>query len=76
MKLLSILFLASSLFGETIYESKFSKENESAMKNSKIKCRLVCDKKVYKEQKIEDAISFYKDSKTYKFNRSGFNSFE
>ena len=45
------------------------------MKNKKIKCRWVCDKKVYKEQKIADAISFYRDSKNYKFKSKGFSNF-
>ena len=76
MKTLSILLLASLLFGETLYESKPSKENYDAMQNKKIKCRTVCDKKVYQEQKISDAVSFYKNNKTYKFDRNGFNSFE
>ena len=71
-----ILLFASSLFSETLYESKPSKENQDAMKNRKIKCRTVCDKKIYKEQKINDAVLFYKYSKRYKFNRNGFNSFE
>jgi len=65
--LLSLLF--SSLFCERLYEKKISQENISAMKNEKIKCRLVCDKKIYKEQKIADAVSFYKKSKLYKFTK-------
>lgn len=36
-------------------------------KNEKIKCRTVCDKKISKEQKIEEAILFYKNSKDYTF---------
>lgn len=76
MRTLSILLLASLLFSETIYESKPSKENYSAMQNKKIKCRTVCDKKIYKEQKISDAVLFYKNNKAHKFDRSGFNSFE
>jgi len=76
MKTLVLLLLSSLLFSETIYESKPSKVNHAAMQNKKIKCRIICDKKVYKEQKINDAVSFYKNSKAYKFDRSGFNSFE
>ena len=41
-----------------------------SMENKKIKCRLVCDKKIYKEQRIASAISFYKNSKYYKFTKS------
>jgi len=69
MKFLTLLLLVSSLFAEHIYEKKASKENREAMKNEKIKCRWVCDKKVYKEQKIADAVLFYRNSQTYKFNK-------
>ncbi|MFA5234867.1 MAG: hypothetical protein WC390_10750 [Sulfurimonas sp.] len=51
------------------YEKKKSKEVEQASKNMKVTCRLVCDKKVYKEQRISEAIEFYKNSKDYRFNR-------
>ncbi len=61
-----------SLFCEHIYETKLSKENHDALNNPKIKCRLVCDKKIYTEQKIADAISFYKNSKYYKFSKKEF----
>lgn len=53
----------------TVYESKKNEINTQAAENEKIKCRYVCDKKVYKEQKISEAIEFYKKSKDYKFNR-------
>ncbi len=41
--------------------------NKKASENKKIKCRWVCDKKVYKEQKIAEAILFYKSSNNYSF---------
>jgi len=72
MKFLTLLLLVSSLFAEHIYEKKVSKENERAMRNEKIKCRLVCDKKVYKEQKIADAVSFYKNNKNYTFSKENY----
>ncbi|RUM62889.1 MAG: hypothetical protein DSZ04_06725 [Sulfurimonas sp.] len=75
MKILSLLLLSTLLFSEHIYEKKISPENEAAMKNKKITCRWVCDKKVYKEQKIADAISFYRGSKYYIFKSEGFTSF-
>ncbi len=75
MKILSLLLLSTLLLCEHIYEKKISLENRAAMKNEKIKCRWVCDKKVYKEQKIADAISFYRDSKHYVFKSEGFSSF-
>ncbi|MFA5454503.1 MAG: hypothetical protein WC272_04185 [Sulfurimonas sp.] len=51
------------------YEKKKSEASEQASKNVKVTCRLVCDKRVYKEQKISDAIEFYKNSKEYGFNK-------
>ena len=66
--LLPLLLIARSPF-ETLntkdmdlsaYETKKSEQNLQASKNIKVTCRLVCDKKVYKEQKISDAIEFYK----------------
>ncbi len=72
MKILSIFLLVTLLFGEHIYEKKISKENREAMQNKKIKCRWVCDKKVYKEQRIAEAVSFYRNSKRYKFESEGF----
>lgn len=42
-------------------------ESKKASENEKIKCRYVCDKKIYKEQVIADAINFYTNSKDYSF---------
>jgi len=58
---------ASTNFDLSVYETKKSIENIQAAQNPKIKCRLVCDKKIYKEQKISDAVEFYKNSTEYKF---------
>jgi len=55
----------SNSFELSVYETKKSVENEQASNNPKIKCRLVCDKKIYKEQKISDAVEFYKNSTNY-----------
>ena len=49
-------------FDLSVFDTKKSIENIKAINNKKVKCRYVCDKKVYKEQKIADAISFYKKS--------------
>jgi len=75
---LFLLLLATASFAQSPFESKkansfdlsifnttLSKANKKAIQNKKIKCRIVCDKKIYKEQKIADAISFYKSSKNY-----------
>lgn len=72
MKQIIFLLLASMLFAEKSFETKLSKENREAMENEKVKCRWVCDKKLYKEQKIAEAISFYKNSKEYNFTKKEF----
>lgn len=72
MKILTILLISTFLFGEKIYETKVCDANKKAMQNKKIKCRWVCDKKIYKEQKIKEAVLFYKNSKDYKFTKSSF----
>ena len=66
------LLLSTILLSNSNFETKVSRENREAMENKKIKCRWVCDKKLYKEQKIADAISFYKNSKDYKFTKKRF----
>ena len=73
MKIILIFILMYTLiFAESIYDTQPNKLNKKAMENKKIKCRLVCDKKIYKEQKIASAISFYKNSKYYKFTKSSY----
>ena len=72
MKNLIFILLPSLLLSETIYNTRVSKENKEAMNNAKIKCRWVCDKKIYKEQKINEAVSFYKHSKYYTFTKREF----
>ncbi|MCK9491577.1 MAG: hypothetical protein M0Q24_05765 [Sulfurimonas sp.] len=52
------------------FETKQSREALEAAKNPKVNCRWVCDKKIYKEQKISEALEFYKNSKIYKFDYS------
>jgi len=52
-------------FDLSVYETKATQENKKAANNPKIKCRWVCDKKIYTEQKIAEAISFYKRSRDY-----------
>ena len=72
MKSLLLLLLVSFVCAQTQFEKKISKENEAAMNNEKIKCRWVCDKKLYKEQQITEAISFYKNAKEYSFSKQEF----
>jgi len=55
-----------NFFDTSAYDTKETKETEMASKNNKIKCRYVCDKKVYKEQQISNAVSYYKDLKKFK----------
>ncbi|MDD2449059.1 MAG: hypothetical protein PHS42_10010 [Sulfurimonas sp.] len=83
MKKIFFLILPALLFSQTPFdtpkdkkfeflpfETKQSKEAKEAANNPKVKCRLVCDKKIYKEQRISEAIEFYKNSKIYKFDYS------
>lgn len=82
MKRIFLLLLPVILFGDCplgipeevsqdllAFDVKENSLNKQASKNEKIKCRMVCDKKIYKEQKIADAILFYKNSKDYKFTK-------
>lgn len=57
-------------FDTSIYNTKEKRENLQASKNKKITCRYVCDKKVYKEQRMSDAIEFYKKTRNYNFSNS------
>ncbi len=50
----------SKSFNLSVFDTKRDVVNTQAINNNKIRCRYVCDKKLYKEQKIADAISFYK----------------
>jgi hypothetical protein len=72
MRKFVFLLISTILLSDSNFETKVCHENKKAMRNPKIKCRLVCDKKVYKEQKIAEAISFYKNSKEYKFTKKDF----
>jgi len=72
MKKVIFLILPSFLLAEKIYDAHFSKANHAAMENKKIKCHWVCDKRLYTEQKIAEAVSFYKHSKYYKFDKKEF----
>lgn len=72
MNKMILLSISVVLFADAAFETKVSRENREAMENKKVKCRWVCDKKLYKEQKIADAISFYKNSKEYKFTKEDF----
>jgi len=67
-KTIYILLVAGVLLADGVFDTKLSKENKKVIENEKIKCRWVCDKKIYKEQKIAEAISFYKNSKYYTFS--------
>lgn len=53
-------------FNLSVFDTKKSEANVKAANNQKVKCRYVCDKKIYSEQKIAEAISFYKKTKTTK----------
>lgn len=55
-------------FDTSIYETIETIENKQAGKNKKITCKYICNKKVYKEQQISSAVSFYKTHKEYRFS--------
>jgi len=82
MKLFIILFVPIILFAQgpfdtpaphsfklSVFNTQKTIENKQAVENEKIKCRRVCDKKIYKEQVMGDAITFYTNSKDYSFNK-------
>ncbi len=50
----------------TVYDTKNRDENIKASQNSQIVCRYICDKKIYKEQKITDAVEFYKKERKFR----------
>lgn len=56
-------------FDLSVFDTKSSQINEITSENKKIKCRYVCDKKVYKEKEIGDAVSFYKNAQEYTFKK-------
>jgi hypothetical protein len=47
-------------------------ENKEIYKDNQIKCRVVCDRKISKEQLLKSAINFYKNSKDYHFDTSSY----
>ena len=53
----------ANVFDTSAYETKETKETNMASENKKINCRYVCDKKLYKEQQIGNAVSYYKNLK-------------
>ncbi len=62
---LFLLPLIISADSYVAFEKKCSSESKKAMENEKVKCRWVCDKRIYKEQRIAEAIEFYKKTRDY-----------
>lgn len=58
-----LLFIPFLLGSETIHKSN------DAQRVSKIDCKIVCNKREYKEKQIAKAIEFYKNSKEYGFRK-------
>ncbi|QOY54701.1 hypothetical protein HUE87_00170 [Candidatus Sulfurimonas marisnigri] len=54
-------------FDTSVYNTKRSMGGAGTSKNTQIRCRYVCDKRIYKEQKISDAVLFYKKNRDYTF---------
>ena len=78
MKKICMLVLFSFLFADSpfdspkekafdvsVFETKANSLNKQAQQNNKVKCRWVCDKQIYKQQKIADAILFYRHTREY-----------
>lgn len=63
---LSVAFFYSFLFADSQCSVK---TDINTSKEDKIQCRCVCDKKLSKEQKMAEAIEFYKNSKIYNFSK-------
>ncbi|QFR50354.1 hypothetical protein FJR48_11705 [Sulfurimonas lithotrophica] len=59
---------SSKHYDMSAFHTQKNLENKKASENEKIICRKVCDKKIYKEQVISDAINFYKSSKMHHFD--------
>lgn len=52
-------------FDLSCFDTLNSAVAQIASESQQVRCRYVCDKRLYKEQKIAEAISFYKSSKDY-----------
>jgi len=66
------LFLPSFVISAQIVLQKDSDINNDIQTNKKIKCKQICNKKRERKKEIKEAISFYKNSKYYKFQGDGF----
>jgi hypothetical protein len=73
IKKILFLLLPTLLFCEKIHKTDQSESDSIVHENRKIKCRWICDKRLYREKQIAEAISFYKNSKYYKFNKKNSN---
>jgi hypothetical protein len=62
---LSLIIFSTLLFADFISTTK---ADTNTTQSTEIKCRCVCDKKISKEEKLGEAIEFYKNSKIYKFS--------
>ena len=67
--IVSVIFTSTLLFADSTcavdYDANTSKTKE-------IQCHCVCDKKLSKEEKMTEALEFYKNSKIYKFSKFRF----
>lgn len=82
-KIFLSLILIVSLSAANSFEAKKNKMFDLSMfntslddkvvyKNKIIKCRLICDKKLDKEQLLKSAINFYKNSKDYHYDYNSY----
>lgn len=62
--LIFLSLLSSHTYAETIYTQS---HDSNTSKRDETQCRCVCDKKLSNEEKLSQAIEFYKNSKIYTF---------
>ncbi|MDD2358049.1 MAG: hypothetical protein PHX13_09060 [Thiovulaceae bacterium] len=66
---LLVTLLSTFLFADSMCGVK---ADTNTSKKEEIKCRCVCDKKLSREEKMAEALEFYKNSKIYKFSKYNF----
>ncbi len=66
---LSVTLLSTFLFADSTCTTK---ADTNTSKKVEIQCHCVCDKKLSREEKMAEAIEFYKNSNIYKFSKYNF----
>jgi len=66
---LSVALMSTFLFADSTCSIK---TDTNTSKKAEIQCHCVCEKKLSREEKMAEAIEFYKNSKIYKFSKYNF----